>query len=170
MSVAQTSVHTWYFQVSQLASLWKQPNVTLKPDAQIQAKTKLKLSVYIPSHFAESRTYSKHGNRNRTCTTNMVSVFTSVLGSVHMRQMLIPSVNKTYRTSKIKNVFLFSYVLLRMCYAIFQVHGRCKKNNISGSKHYLTVASGVMTSVFVSPVLAAVTVGEIIFQNSFNTT
>ncbi|XP_062857404.1 E3 ubiquitin-protein ligase RNF19B isoform X2 [Trichomycterus rosablanca] len=39
-----------------------------------------------------------------------------------------------------------------------RVHGRCKKNNISGSKHYLTVASGVMTSVFVSPVLAAVTV------------
>lgn len=42
----------------------------------------------------------------------------------------------------------------------FQVHGRCKKNNISGSKHYLTVASGVMMSVFVSPVIAAVTVGK----------
>lgn len=41
-----------------------------------------------------------------------------------------------------------------------QVHGRCKKNNISGSKHYLTVASGVMMSVFVSPVIAAVTVGK----------
>ncbi|XP_035000035.1 E3 ubiquitin-protein ligase RNF19B [Hippoglossus stenolepis] len=40
-----------------------------------------------------------------------------------------------------------------------KVHGRCKKNNISGSKHYLTVASGVMMSVFVSPVIAAVTVG-----------
>ncbi|XP_076873030.1 E3 ubiquitin-protein ligase RNF19B isoform X2 [Brachyhypopomus gauderio] len=39
-----------------------------------------------------------------------------------------------------------------------KVHGRCKKNNISGSKHYLTVASGVMTSVFVSPVIAAITV------------
>ncbi|XP_055741757.1 E3 ubiquitin-protein ligase RNF19A isoform X3 [Salvelinus fontinalis] len=42
---------------------------------------------------------------------------------------------------------------------LWQVHGRCKKNNISGSKHYLTVASGVMMSVFVSPVIAAVTVG-----------
>lgn len=41
-----------------------------------------------------------------------------------------------------------------------QVHVRCKKNNISGSKHYLTVASGVMMSVFVSPVIAAVTVGK----------
>ncbi|CDQ88898.1 unnamed protein product [Oncorhynchus mykiss] len=41
-----------------------------------------------------------------------------------------------------------------------KVHGRCKKNNISGSKHYLTVASGVMMSVFVSPVIAAVTVGK----------
>uniref|UniRef100_A0A3P8S4B2 RBR-type E3 ubiquitin transferase n=1 Tax=Amphiprion percula TaxID=161767 RepID=A0A3P8S4B2_AMPPE len=40
-----------------------------------------------------------------------------------------------------------------------KVHGRCKKTNISGSKHYLTVASGVMMSVFVSPVIAAVTVG-----------
>ncbi|KAM9354062.1 E3 ubiquitin-protein ligase RNF19A [Pholidichthys leucotaenia] len=40
-----------------------------------------------------------------------------------------------------------------------KVHGRCKKNNISGSKHYLTVLSGVMMSVFVSPVIAAVTVG-----------
>ncbi|XP_068580767.1 E3 ubiquitin-protein ligase RNF19B isoform X2 [Cebidichthys violaceus] len=40
-----------------------------------------------------------------------------------------------------------------------KVHGRCKKNNISGSKHYLTVASGVMMSVFVSPVIAAITVG-----------
>lgn len=40
-----------------------------------------------------------------------------------------------------------------------KVHGRCKKNNISGSKHYLTVASGVMMSMFVSPVIAAVTVG-----------
>ncbi|XP_029902540.1 E3 ubiquitin-protein ligase RNF19A isoform X2 [Myripristis murdjan] len=40
-----------------------------------------------------------------------------------------------------------------------KVHGRCKKNNISGSKHYLTVASGVMMSVFVSPVIAAVSVG-----------
>ncbi|KAM7395481.1 hypothetical protein PAMA_006976 [Pampus argenteus] len=40
-----------------------------------------------------------------------------------------------------------------------KVHGRCRKNNISGSKHYLTVASGVMMSVFVSPVIAAVTVG-----------
>ncbi|XP_026174630.1 E3 ubiquitin-protein ligase RNF19B [Mastacembelus armatus] len=40
-----------------------------------------------------------------------------------------------------------------------KVHGRCKKNSISGSKHYLTVASGVMMSVFVSPVIAAVTVG-----------
>ncbi|XP_076128974.1 E3 ubiquitin-protein ligase RNF19B isoform X2 [Alosa pseudoharengus] len=40
-----------------------------------------------------------------------------------------------------------------------RVHGRCKKNNISGSKHYLTVASGVMMSVFVSPVIAAITVG-----------
>ncbi|XP_061610851.1 E3 ubiquitin-protein ligase RNF19B isoform X2 [Phyllopteryx taeniolatus] len=40
-----------------------------------------------------------------------------------------------------------------------KVHGRCKKNNISGSKHYLTVASGVMMSVFVSPVIAAVAVG-----------
>ncbi|XP_077590435.1 E3 ubiquitin-protein ligase RNF19B [Stigmatopora nigra] len=40
-----------------------------------------------------------------------------------------------------------------------KVHGRCKKNDISGSKHYLTVASGVMMSVFVSPVIAAVTVG-----------
>uniref|UniRef100_A0A3B5L8G1 RBR-type E3 ubiquitin transferase n=1 Tax=Xiphophorus couchianus TaxID=32473 RepID=A0A3B5L8G1_9TELE len=39
-----------------------------------------------------------------------------------------------------------------------KVHGRCKKNNISGSKHYLTVASGVMMSVFVSPVIAAVAV------------
>ncbi|KAL6486269.1 hypothetical protein MHYP_G00056610 [Metynnis hypsauchen] len=39
-----------------------------------------------------------------------------------------------------------------------KVHSRCKKNNISGSKHYLTVASGVMTSVFVSPVIAATTV------------
>uniref|UniRef100_A0A3B4B3Z8 RBR-type E3 ubiquitin transferase n=1 Tax=Periophthalmus magnuspinnatus TaxID=409849 RepID=A0A3B4B3Z8_9GOBI len=39
-----------------------------------------------------------------------------------------------------------------------KVHGRCKKNNISGSKHYLTVASGVMMSMFVSPVIAAVTV------------
>lgn len=35
----------------------------------------------------------------------------------------------------------------------------------------MTVASGVMTSVFVSPVLAAVTVGEIIFYilNDFST-
>ncbi|XP_051954896.1 E3 ubiquitin-protein ligase RNF19B-like isoform X2 [Xyrauchen texanus] len=40
-----------------------------------------------------------------------------------------------------------------------KVHGRCKKNNISGSKHYLTVASGVMMSVFVSPVIAAIAVG-----------
>lgn len=40
-----------------------------------------------------------------------------------------------------------------------KVHGRCKKNNTSGSKHYLTVASGVMMSVFVSPVIAAITVG-----------
>ncbi|KAM8831232.1 E3 ubiquitin-protein ligase RNF19A isoform 2-T2 [Spinachia spinachia] len=40
-----------------------------------------------------------------------------------------------------------------------KVHGRCKKNSISGSKHYLTVASGVMMSVFVSPVIAAITVG-----------
>ncbi|KAG9337475.1 hypothetical protein JZ751_028666 [Albula glossodonta] len=40
-----------------------------------------------------------------------------------------------------------------------KVHSRCKKNNISGSKHYLTVASGIMMSVFVSPVIAAVTVG-----------
>ncbi|XP_029114485.1 E3 ubiquitin-protein ligase RNF19B [Scleropages formosus] len=40
-----------------------------------------------------------------------------------------------------------------------KVHSRCKKNNISGSKHYLTVASGVMMSVFVSPVIAAVTLG-----------
>ncbi|KAJ8269839.1 hypothetical protein GJAV_G00107420 [Gymnothorax javanicus] len=40
-----------------------------------------------------------------------------------------------------------------------RVHSRCKKNNISGSKHFLTVASGVMMSVFVSPVIAAVTIG-----------
>ncbi|XP_053743225.1 E3 ubiquitin-protein ligase RNF19A [Synchiropus splendidus] len=40
-----------------------------------------------------------------------------------------------------------------------KVHGRCMKNSISGSKHYLTVASGVMMSVFVSPVIAAITVG-----------
>ncbi|MBN3309150.1 RN19A ligase, partial [Amia calva] len=40
-----------------------------------------------------------------------------------------------------------------------KVHSRCKKNNISGSKQYLTVASGVVMSVFVSPVIAAVTVG-----------
>ncbi|XP_061669070.1 E3 ubiquitin-protein ligase RNF19B [Syngnathoides biaculeatus] len=40
-----------------------------------------------------------------------------------------------------------------------KVHGRCRKNNVSGSKHYLTVASGVMMSVFVSPVIAAVAVG-----------
>uniref|UniRef100_A0A8C4RN16 RBR-type E3 ubiquitin transferase n=1 Tax=Erpetoichthys calabaricus TaxID=27687 RepID=A0A8C4RN16_ERPCA len=33
------------------------------------------------------------------------------------------------------------------------------KNSISGSKQYLTVASGVIMSVFVSPVIAAVTVG-----------
>lgn len=44
-------------------------------------------------------------------------------------------------------------------YMARKVHGRCKKNNISGSKHYLTVASGVMMSVFVSPVIAAITVG-----------
>ncbi|XP_029590273.1 E3 ubiquitin-protein ligase RNF19A-like isoform X3 [Salmo trutta] len=40
-----------------------------------------------------------------------------------------------------------------------KVHGRWKKKNMSGSKRYLTVASGVMMSVFVSPVIAAVTVG-----------
>ncbi|KAK6488707.1 E3 ubiquitin-protein ligase RNF19A-like isoform X1 [Huso huso] len=40
-----------------------------------------------------------------------------------------------------------------------KVYSRCKKNNISGSKQYLTVASGVVMSVFVSPVIAAVTVG-----------
>ncbi|XP_039605416.1 E3 ubiquitin-protein ligase RNF19A isoform X1 [Polypterus senegalus] len=40
-----------------------------------------------------------------------------------------------------------------------KVHSRCKKNSISGSKQYLTVASGVIMSVFVSPVIAAVTVG-----------
>lgn len=53
--------------------------------------------------------------------------------------------------------------LHEVMYVLFfalQVHGRCKKNNISGSKHYLTVASGVMMSVFVSPVIAAVTVGK----------
>lgn len=52
-----------------------------------------------------------------------------------------------------------------------QVHGRCKKNNISGSKHYLTVASGVMMSVFVSPVIAAITVGKkiIILLVAYNT-
>lgn len=49
----------------------------------------------------------------------------------------------------------------------FQVHGRCKKNNISGSKHYLTVASGVMMSVFVSPVIAAITVGKKLFVYFF---
>lgn len=49
---------------------------------------------------------------------------------------------------------------LEECLFSLQVHGRCKKNNISGSKHYLTVASGVMMSVFVSPVIAAVTVGK----------
>ncbi|MGH0151746.1 UNVERIFIED_CONTAM: hypothetical protein FKN15_001673 [Acipenser sinensis] len=42
---------------------------------------------------------------------------------------------------------------------IKEVYSRCKKNNISGSKQYLTVASGVVMSVFVSPVIAAVTVG-----------
>ncbi|TRY92117.1 hypothetical protein DNTS_009355 [Danionella cerebrum] len=40
-----------------------------------------------------------------------------------------------------------------------KVHSRCKKNNVSGSKHYLTVASGVIMSVFVSPVIAAIIVG-----------
>ncbi|XP_033860829.1 E3 ubiquitin-protein ligase RNF19A isoform X1 [Acipenser ruthenus] len=39
------------------------------------------------------------------------------------------------------------------------VYSRCKINNISGSKQYMTVASGVVMSVFVSPVIAAVTVG-----------
>lgn len=50
--------------------------------------------------------------------------------------------------------------LMYVLFITIQVHGRCKKNNISGSKHYLTVASGVMMSVFVSPVIAAVTVGK----------
>lgn len=50
--------------------------------------------------------------------------------------------------------------LIYVLFIVLQVHGRCKKNNISGSKHYLTVASGVMMSVFVSPVIAAVTVGK----------
>lgn len=56
-----------------------------------------------------------------------------------------------------------SQVVFRsVCCVLFtmQVHGHCKKNNISGSKHYLAVASGVMMSVFVSPVIAAVTVGK----------
>lgn len=52
------------------------------------------------------------------------------------------------------------HYLIYVLFITFQVHGRCKKNNISGSKHYLTVASGVMMSVFVSPVIAAVTVGK----------
>lgn len=55
---------------------------------------------------------------------------------------------------------LHFYDLISILFITFQVHGRCKKNNISGSKHYLTVASGVMMSVFVSPVIAAVTVGK----------
>lgn len=50
--------------------------------------------------------------------------------------------------------------LIYISFITLQVHGRCKKNSISGSKHYLTVASGVMMSVFVSPVIAAVTVGK----------
>ncbi|XP_045551475.1 E3 ubiquitin-protein ligase RNF19A isoform X3 [Salmo salar] len=45
-----------------------------------------------------------------------------------------------------------------------KVHGRWKKKNMSGSKHYLTVASGVMMSVFVSPVIAAVTV-DLLFSH-----
>lgn len=57
--------------------------------------------------------------------------------------------------SKLHHSDLFSIIFITL-----QVHGRCKKNNISGSKHYLTVASGVMMSVFVSPVIAAVTVGK----------
>ncbi|XP_041106991.1 E3 ubiquitin-protein ligase RNF19A isoform X1 [Polyodon spathula] len=40
-----------------------------------------------------------------------------------------------------------------------KVYSRCKINNISGSKQYMTVTSGVVMSVFVSPVIAAVTVG-----------
>ncbi|XP_041106994.1 E3 ubiquitin-protein ligase RNF19A isoform X3 [Polyodon spathula] len=39
-----------------------------------------------------------------------------------------------------------------------KVYSRCKINNISGSKQYMTVTSGVVMSVFVSPVIAAVTV------------
>lgn len=58
-----------------------------------------------------------------------------------------------------RSKFNFHY-LIYVLFITFQVHGRCKKNNISGSKHYLTVASGVMMSVFVSPVIAAVTVGK----------
>lgn len=60
-------------------------------------------------------------------------------------------------TTRNKLNFLF---LIDVVFITLQVHGRCKKNNISGSKHYLTVASGVMMSVFVSPVIAAVTVGK----------
>ncbi|KAJ0060859.1 hypothetical protein NL108_001735, partial [Boleophthalmus pectinirostris] len=61
-----------------------------------------------------------------------------------------------------KTICFHYYQDKRTNYLMFyfnQVHGRCKKNNISGSKHYLTVASGVMMSMFVSPVIAAVTVG-----------
>lgn len=60
---------------------------------------------------------------------------------------------------KTRSTLNFSNVICAL-FITFQVHGRCKKNNISGSKHYLTVASGVMMSVFVSPVIAAVTVGK----------
>lgn len=61
--------------------------------------------------------------------------------------------------NKTRNKLHFLFVIL-VLFITLQVHGRCKKNNISGSKHYLTVASGVMMSVFVSPVIAAVTVGK----------
>lgn len=66
---------------------------------------------------------------------------------------------KVAESAKLQAVMLLAGCL-EECLFSLQVHGRCKKNNISGSKHYLTVASGVMMSVFVSPVIAAVTVGK----------
>lgn len=166
MSVAQTFVHSGYFQVSQWENLWKQPTVTLKPDAQILANTKLKFKVFIfivilltsvdnifKAWKQKQNLHYKRGPSVHICTqicplirSLEIDFNTKCEQGIHLRL-------KTY----------FSHVLLCIYYTIFQVHGRCKKNNISGSKHYLTVASGVMTSVFVSPVLAAVTVGEIIF-------
>ncbi|XP_064411581.1 E3 ubiquitin-protein ligase RNF19A isoform X2 [Latimeria chalumnae] len=40
-----------------------------------------------------------------------------------------------------------------------KVHSRCKKNNVSGSTQCWNVASGVVFSIFLSPIIAAITVG-----------